>query len=99
VPSLPTVILAHHVVTFVLLCVPLRHPHLHWYTCVDGLVELNTFFLIARRQWHSRAARKLFRCGWLPGCLCQCWMPGWHRLLLVRAVCFACCLLGRSAGL
>ncbi|KAI3425329.1 hypothetical protein D9Q98_009093 [Chlorella vulgaris] len=63
VPSLPTVILAHHVVTFVLLCVPLRHPHLHWYTCVDGLVELNTFFLIARRQWHSRAARKLF--SWL----------------------------------
>lgn len=61
VPSLPSVILLHHAVTFVLLCAPLRHPHLHWYTCVDGLVELNTFFLIARRQW--RTQRKLF--SWL----------------------------------
>lgn len=35
--------------------------HLHRYTCIDGLVELNTFFLIARRQWHP--LRKFFRCG------------------------------------
>ncbi|EFN53634.1 expressed protein [Chlorella variabilis] len=63
VPSLPTVILAHHAVTCVLLCVPLKRPHLHWYTCVDGLVELNTFFLIARRQFRSRTTRKVF--SWL----------------------------------
>ena len=32
VPSLSLVILFHHVVTAVLLAVPLAHPHLHWYT-------------------------------------------------------------------
>lgn len=63
VPSLPFVILFHHAVTAVLLCVPLAHPHLHWYTCVDGIVELNTMFLIARRQLPWRPARKL--CSWL----------------------------------
>ncbi|KAI7844909.1 hypothetical protein COHA_001557 [Chlorella ohadii] len=63
VPSLPFVILFHHAVTAVLLCVPLAHPHLHWYTCVDGIVELNTMFLIARRQLPWRAARKM--CSWL----------------------------------
>lgn len=63
VPSLPFVILFHHAVTAVLLCVPLAHPHLHWYTCVDGIVELNTMFLIARRQLPWRAARQL--CSWL----------------------------------
>lgn len=39
------------------------HPHLHKYTCVDGVVELNTLFLIARRQLPWRPARKL--CSWL----------------------------------
>ncbi|KAL4431312.1 hypothetical protein ABPG75_006568 [Micractinium tetrahymenae] len=58
VPSLPGVILLHHFVTACLLCIPLRYPHLHTYTCIDGLVELNTFFLIARRQCHS--LRKFF---------------------------------------
>lgn len=33
VPSMPNVILLHHVVTFVLLCFPLRYPHLALYTC------------------------------------------------------------------
>ncbi|KAL4438481.1 hypothetical protein ABPG77_000129 [Micractinium sp. CCAP 211/92] len=58
VPSLPGVILLHHFVTACLLCIPLRYPHLHRYTCIDGLVELNTFFLIARRQW--KPLRKFF---------------------------------------
>lgn len=53
VPSLPNVILLHHFVTFVLLCFPLRYPHLARYTCWDGICEINTFFLIARRQWKS----------------------------------------------
>ena len=51
VPSLPNVILLHHVVTVVLLYFPLRYNELGIYTCIDGLCEINTFFLIARRQW------------------------------------------------
>lgn len=52
VPSLPNVILLHHAVTFALLCFPLRYPEeLAVFTCWDGLCEINTFFLIARRQW------------------------------------------------
>lgn len=53
VPSMPNVILLHHFVTFVLLCFPLQYPHLARYTCWDGICEINTFFLIARRQWKS----------------------------------------------
>ena len=53
VPSLPNVILLHHAVTFILLCFPLRYASLATYTCWDGICEINTFFLIARRQWKS----------------------------------------------
>lgn len=53
VPSLPNVILLHHVVTFILLCFPLKYNHLALFTCWDGICEINTFFLIARRQWKS----------------------------------------------
>lgn len=60
VPSLPSIILVHHATTFVLLLFPLRHPQLGTFTCWDGLVEINTFFLIARRQ--LRTGRQLFRC-------------------------------------
>lgn len=51
VPSRPRVIIWHHAVTFLLLQIPLRHPQLGRYTCMDGLIEWNTFFLIARRQF------------------------------------------------
>ena len=50
-PSLHTVILGHHVVTVLLLTFPLRHPGFAHFTCWDGLTELNTFFLVARRQF------------------------------------------------
>ena len=50
-PSLHNVILGHHVVTILLLTFPLRHPSLAHFTCWDGLTELNTFFLVARRQF------------------------------------------------
>ena len=43
-------ILWHHIATFLLLLIPLRHPELGRYTCADGLIEWNTFFLVARRQ-------------------------------------------------
>lgn len=33
VPSLPRIILFHHVVTFTLLCFPLRYAHLAEFTC------------------------------------------------------------------
>lgn len=53
VPSLPNVILVHHVVTLVLLYFPLKYNELAIYTCWDGLCEINTFFLIGRRQFKS----------------------------------------------
>ena len=56
-PSLPQVVIAHHIVTIALLVFPLRHPEFAYFTCWDGIVEINTFFLIARRQW--KAQRKL----------------------------------------
>ncbi|PSC73950.1 GTP-binding chloroplastic [Micractinium conductrix] len=51
VPSKPRIILWHHFITFLLLQLPLRHPQLGLYTCMDGLVEWNTLLLIARRQF------------------------------------------------
>lgn len=54
-PSLPNVIMAHHVVTLVLLSFPLRFPEFGVYTCLDGLAEVNTYFLIARRQYKQWA--------------------------------------------
>ena len=51
VPSLPNVILGHHVVTMILLYFPLKYNELAIYTCWDGLCEINTFFLIGRRQF------------------------------------------------
>jgi len=42
------------VVTFLLLLFPLRFPAYANFTCWDGITELNTFFMIARRQWHSQ---------------------------------------------
>jgi hypothetical protein len=50
-PSLHSLILGHHVVTILLLTFPLRHPDFAHFTCWDGLTELNTFFLVARRQF------------------------------------------------
>eukprot|EP00887_Chlorella_sp_A99_P006037 scaffold22.g6037.t1 len=58
VPSLPRVILFHHAATAVLLYFPLRYPELGVFTCLDGVTEINTAFLIARRHW--RGAARLF---------------------------------------
>ncbi len=54
-PSLPKVIMAHHAVTLVLLSFPLRFPEFGVYTCLDALAEVNTYFLIARRQYKQWA--------------------------------------------
>ena len=40
----------HHVLTFAILLHPLRFPEHAIETCRDGIVELNTFFLITRRN-------------------------------------------------
>lgn len=55
-PSMPGMILFHHAVTVGLLLFPLRLEGLHRYTCWDAIVEINTFFLIARRQFQSQRA-------------------------------------------
>ena len=49
-PSLQGLILFHHFVTFLLLTFPYRNPAFSHFTCWDGITEINTFFLIARRQ-------------------------------------------------
>ena len=50
VPRFAWAIVLHHVLTFLILLHPLRFPEHAIETCRDGIVELNTFFLIARRQ-------------------------------------------------
>ena len=54
-PSCPNTILAHHIATAALVMAPLFRPELAIYACLDGLVEVNTFFLILRRQWKAQA--------------------------------------------
>ena len=49
-PSLQPLILGHHFITFLLLTFPYRYPAFGHFTCWDGITEINTFFLIARRQ-------------------------------------------------
>lgn len=56
-PRFPGVVAVHHVVTLALLSYVLRHPADAHFTCRDGLVELSTFFLIARRHCAGRLSR------------------------------------------
>ena len=53
-PSMPGTIMTHHLVTIILLLFPLRFPGFHHYTCWDAIVEINTFFMIARRQFPAQ---------------------------------------------
>jgi len=51
VPRLRFLIRLHHVATLLLLSIPLRAPEKYGlFTSWAGVVEVNTFFLIARRQ-------------------------------------------------
>ena len=50
VPKHAWAIVLHHVLTFAILLHPLRYPEHAIETCRDGIVELNTFFLITRRN-------------------------------------------------
>lgn len=50
VPRFASAIIFHHVLTLAILYHPLQHPEYHIETCRNGIVELNTFFLIVRRQ-------------------------------------------------
>ena len=63
-PSKPNVILFHHVVTMGLLSFAWLNPEFAKYTCLDGLTEINTFFMVLRRQ--TKFARTLMhRCYWV----------------------------------
>lgn len=57
-PSLHWVIMSHHVITLLLLTFPYRHPDFAHFTCWDGITEINTFFLIARR--HIKSTHRFF---------------------------------------
>lgn len=50
VPSGASLVILHHAVTMVLLTHALRRPERAMETCRNGLVELNTLFLILRRR-------------------------------------------------
>jgi hypothetical protein len=50
VPKHAWAIILHHVLTFFILLHPLRYPEHAIETCRDGIVEVNTFFLIVRRN-------------------------------------------------
>lgn len=50
IPRMANFIVLHHILTFCILLHPLRYPEHSMETCRDGIVELNTFFLILRRQ-------------------------------------------------
>uniref|UniRef100_A0A7S0SFH6 TLC domain-containing protein n=1 Tax=Mantoniella antarctica TaxID=81844 RepID=A0A7S0SFH6_9CHLO len=50
VPRLAWAIVLHHAITLAILYHPLQHQEYHIETCRNGVVELNTFFLIVRRQ-------------------------------------------------
>ena len=61
-PRFPAIITVHHLITLALLSHPLRYPVDARFTCLDGLVEISTLFLIARRHctgWLSTL------CNWL----------------------------------
>ena len=50
VPRFAGAIVLHHLLTLAILYHPLQHPEYDIETCRNGIVELNTFFLIVRRQ-------------------------------------------------
>ena len=53
-PRLHNAIFLHHAVSILLLSFPLRYKEFSSFTCLDGLAEFSTFFMIARRYWRSR---------------------------------------------
>ena len=105
VPSLSNVILAHHVVTLLLLTFPFRHRDYGHFTCWDGLTELNTWFLVLRRQWsqHRQLWDGLYwvtfipqRLVMYPALLLKFWMvlgsfPLQERLLVCVCQFLLCC--------
>jgi hypothetical protein len=64
-PRFPLVIKVHHLITLALLSHPLRFPADAHFTCLDGLVELSTFFMVARRQCSGRLSVALNIAYWV----------------------------------
>ncbi|CAE8699333.1 unnamed protein product, partial [Polarella glacialis] len=50
----PTVILQHHVATLGYICIPKARPEYGWLMGACMMVEVNTWFLIARRYFNQR---------------------------------------------
>ena len=105
VPSLCNVVLGHHLVTLALLSFPLRHKEFGHFTCWDGLTELNTWFMVFRRQ-SSHHRTLLHNLYWItfiplrlvlyPGLLVKFWMvlsgyPLYERLLVCTCQFLLCC--------
>jgi hypothetical protein len=64
-PRFPLVIKVHHLITLALLSHPLRFPADAHFTCLDGLVELSTFCMVARRMCSGRLSAALNVAYWV----------------------------------
>ncbi len=64
-PRFPLIITVHHLITLALLSHPLRYPVDAHFTCLDGLVEMSTFFMIARRHCSGRLSAAMNALYWL----------------------------------
>mmetsp|Transcript_23472 Transcript_23472/g.79915 ORF Transcript_23472/g.79915 Transcript_23472/m.79915 type:complete len:199 (+) Transcript_23472:155-751(+) len=87
VPRAPGLICLHHVVTLALLAHPLRYPEHAFFTCWDGMVELNTALLLARRQtsgWVNEAFNAAY---WATMWLLRGAMQPFMLVWIWRAVC------------
>lgn len=56
----PKFIMGHHVVTMSYLLIPYNYPHLAWCMSLCMSVEINTWFIIARRRWNHPLACSFF---------------------------------------
>lgn len=61
IPSLPSAIIIHHIVAIMLICIPLCYPDLSCFASLDGLVEINTFALILKRQLRKEIFKPILK--------------------------------------
>lgn len=69
----PIVLLCHHIVTSLYILIPYNYPQYHWCMAYCMLVEINTWFLIARRNIPSLLVEALFYVSWV--LLRNVWYP------------------------
>ena len=56
----PRVIVSHHIVSLLYILVPFSYPEYDWAMGYCMLVEINTWFLIARRYFNKQGRRPFF---------------------------------------